>query len=70
MPLGSKRGGKSGSFIDSVLKTLELFYGDVVEHLKPWSATPPKLRDADVKDVRPAELATTALSSQDGPEEA
>ncbi|KQV73646.1 hypothetical protein ASC61_00660 [Aeromicrobium sp. Root344] len=69
MPLGSKRGGGSGSFIDSVLKTLELFYGDVVEHLKPWAATPPKLRDTDVKDVRPPELATTALSSQDGPED-
>jgi hypothetical protein len=70
MPLGSKRGGGNGSCIDTVLKTRELFYGDVVEHLKPWSATPPKLRDADVKDVQPPVLATTALSSQDGPEDA
>jgi hypothetical protein len=69
MPLGAKRGRGNGAFIDSILNTLDLFYGDVVQHLKPWSAAPPKLRDSDVKDVEPPALASTALSSQDGPEQ-
>ena len=72
MPMGQKRGRGRGCFIDSVLAAIDAFYGDVVEHLKAWAATPPRLRsDADVvapdvAEVPPA-LVSTALSSQDDP---
>ena len=67
-PMGTKRGVGRGSFIDSTLDLVDSFYGDVVQHLKAWSAAPPKLRDqVSVLDVAPA-LSSTAISSQDGPE--
>lgn len=65
-PMGSKRGRGRGAFIDSVLDAVDAFYGDVLQHLKAWSAAPPKLRETPEapKDVRPT-LSSTALSSQD-----
>jgi hypothetical protein len=68
-PLGAKRGRGRGAFIDSVLNNLDTFYGDVVQHVKPWTATPPKLREAEIPIEVPAVLVSTALSSQDGPEQ-
>ncbi len=67
VPLGTKRGRGRGAAIDSVLAAVDTFYGEVLQHLKPWAATPPKMRDATdpPTDVRPA-LVSTALSSQDG----
>ncbi|WP_254052244.1 hypothetical protein [Aeromicrobium sp. A1-2] len=65
---GSKRGRGRGAFIDSVLDTLDTFYGEVVQHIKPWAAAPPKLREADRGEHVAAELVSTDLSSQDGPE--
>jgi hypothetical protein len=71
MALGTKRGRGRGSFIDSVLECVDRFYEDVVQNLRAWTATPPKLRaDADKalvdeQDVAPG-LVSTALSSQDG----
>jgi len=65
---GSKRGRGRGAFIDSVLETLDAFYGEVVQHIKPWAAAPPKLREAEKVEDVPVELVSTALSSQDGPE--
>jgi hypothetical protein len=69
-PMGVKRGIGRGAFIDSVLDLVDTFYGDVVQHLKPWAAAPPKMRDAvpPVPEEPPA-LTSTALSSQDGPEQ-
>ena len=68
-PLGSKRGLGRGSFIDSVLDAVDAFYGEVLQNLKAWAATPPKLREqAEAEPVTPA-LTSTALSSQDGIEE-
>jgi len=68
MPMGSKRGRGKGSFIDSVLDLVDAFYGDVVQHLKAWSAAPPKMREpAPVPEEKPV-LTSTALSSQDGAE--
>lgn len=70
-PMGSKRGTGRNSFIDSVLNAVSSFYEEIVQNLKPWSATPPKIRaegaftpPADV----PVALVSTAPSSQDGPE--
>ena len=45
-PMGIKRGTGRGAFIDSVLDLVDAFYGDVLQHLKAWSAAPPKMREA------------------------
>ncbi|WP_246464928.1 hypothetical protein [Ruania alkalisoli] len=63
-PMGTKVARGRGSFIDSVLDLLDTFYADVVQHLKSWSAPPPRLREAE-SEPEPA-LSSTALSSQDG----
>lgn len=49
-PMGVKRSAGSRSFIDSVLQTLDDFYGDVVEHLKEWRPPAPKLRKEASRD--------------------
>jgi hypothetical protein len=70
VPLGTKRGRGRGAFIDSVLTAVDSFYGDVLGDLKAWAAAPPKLRPTSpevAEDARPASLASTDYSSQDGP---
>jgi hypothetical protein len=66
-PLGAKRGRGRGSFIDSVLDCLDLFYADVIEQIKPSSVATPKMRKIGDLEKVPAELISTDLSSQDGP---
>jgi hypothetical protein len=69
--LGVKRGTGRNSFIDSVLGAVTGFYEEVVQTLKPWAATPPRIRPEEdftpPADV-PVALVSTAPSSQDGPE--
>ena len=66
LPLGTKRGRGRGSFIDSVEHAIDTFYGDIVQDLRAWTATPPRLRETPAQpDERPS-LTSTALSSQDG----
>ena len=67
--LGTKRDSGSGSFIASVLAAVDEFYGDVMQYLKAWSASPPRLRE-QVQSEEPVSksLVSTALSSQDGAE--
>ena len=71
-PMGAKRGRGRGAFIDSVLASVDTFYGDVLGDLKAWAAAPPKMRPAvpsdtgESEEVRPASLASTDFSSQDG----
>ncbi len=68
-PLGFKRGRGRGCFIDSVLDAVDVFYAQVLVNLKIWTATPPRIREqTETEPVSPA-LASTSLSSQDGPEE-
>lgn len=67
-PMGGKRGRGKGSFIDSMVDSVDTFYADVVQHLKPWSASPPKLRSLETSDTPEPETASTSLSSQDGTE--
>ncbi len=69
-PMGTKRGRGRGAFIDSLLDLVDTFYGDVVQYLKAWSATPPRMRDPEVERSEPVALSSTSLSSQDGPEPA
>lgn len=69
-PMGTKRGRGRGSFIDSLIDALDTFYQEVGEQLKPWAAAPPKLRDDPrLPDDVPAALVSTAISSQDEPQE-
>lgn len=70
-PLGPKRGRGRSSAIDSVLASVEGFYGEVLQYLKAWAAAPPKMREVDEHPAeQPPVLASTALSSQDGIETA
>jgi hypothetical protein len=70
--MGSKRGRGRGGFIDSVTGAVNDFYADVVQNLKSWQATAPKMRELGPEDTGEAfvesELVSTALSSQDGAE--
>ena len=66
VPSGAKRGRGTGAFIDSVLNILDTFYGDIVQHIKPWAAAPPRLRETEQPEPVPEPLISTALSSQDG----
>jgi hypothetical protein len=70
-PLGAKRGRGRGSFIDSVLHAIEDFYAEVLQHIRAWTAAPPKVRDTAEEPAQPVPpaLVSTALSSQDGAEE-
>ena len=57
-PMGLKRSVGKGSFIDSVLHTLDDIYGDVVQHLQDWQPAAPKLQRSEVEeiDTRPDSL--------------
>ncbi|MEO5709674.1 MAG: hypothetical protein ABIQ59_07620 [Nocardioidaceae bacterium] len=72
-PLGSKRGRGRGTFIDSVLGSIDSFYEDVLGNLRAWAAAPPKLRPVavpadELDDSVSASLASTDFSSQDEPD--
>lgn len=68
-PMGSKRGRGRGSFIDSVLDSVDSFYAEVVQYLKAWSAAPPRIRpevELPFEEAVAPALVSTAPSSQDG----
>jgi len=69
-PTAAKRGRGRATFIDSVLNSVDGFYADVIQHLKAWSAAPPRLREPLAEPLVPTETAidSNALSSQDGAE--
>ena len=50
-PMGLKRLAGTRSFIDSVLQTLDDFYGDVVQHLREWQPAAPKLQRSEVTQM-------------------
>ena len=66
--MGAKRGRGRGSFIDSVADAVNSFYSDVMQNLKAWTATPPKMREVPPMPEERPSLVSTALSSQDGAE--
>jgi hypothetical protein len=43
-PAGTKRGQGRGSFVGSVLDLVDRFYEDVVQSLKPWTPSAPRLK--------------------------
>ncbi|MCW2774489.1 MAG: hypothetical protein JWN91_2815 [Nocardioides sp.] len=68
--LGTKRGRGRGSFIDSVLTSVDVFYSEILGTLRSWSAAPPKLRPAhpeppEIDDAIPVALSSHDYSSQD-----
>ncbi len=67
-PMGAKRGTGKGSFIDSVIDSVDTFYSDVLRQLKTWTAPPPRLREEPEAPGEPQALVSTALSSQDEPD--
>lgn len=67
-PVGSKRAAGRGGFIDSVLDAVDTSYEEIGQRLKPWAATPPRLRsdaEVEVQEDLPEEIPSAALSSQD-----
>ncbi len=55
--MGLKRDAGKGSFIESVISTTEDFYQQVLQNLRPWKASPPKLpRKDEAADEVPAEV--------------
>lgn len=61
--LGTKAGHRSGSFIDSITNAVDAFYENIVQNLKPWAASPPKLRPDTHDDITSA--ATTPIVADD-----
>jgi hypothetical protein len=59
--MGLKRAAGKRSFIDSVLHTLDVFYGDVVQHLQEWQQAAPKLEEKVEEQLE----TETTLSTQD-----
>ena len=49
-----------------MLDLVDDFYGEVVQHMKTWSAAPPRMREIDPEPIAPPALSSTSLSSQDG----
>jgi hypothetical protein len=45
---GPARGQGRGSFVDSARIALDRFYGEVVQHVKPWAPAPPRVRDSEI----------------------
>ncbi len=78
-PMGTKRSSGNRSFIDSVLQTLDDFYGDVVQHIREWQPAAPKLQPSEVPNNGPSPEAriegvqaddhTTSLPQDDGTSE-
>jgi len=50
-PMGLKRSSGKRSFIDSVLQTVDDFYGDVVQHIREWQPAAPKLQPNETSDA-------------------
>jgi hypothetical protein len=70
-PLGSGRAKGRGGMITSVVTAVETFYEEVMQHVKAWTAAPPRMREStNEREPVPQSLTSTSMSSQDGPEPA
>jgi hypothetical protein len=62
-PAGTKRGQGRGSFVGSVLDLADRFYAEVVQGLKPWTPSAPRLKtDDDAPDGSGLERQTSEFS--------
>ncbi len=74
-PMGLKRSTGTRSFIGSVLQTLDAFYADVVQQMREWQPTAPKLQRSEATDIdktvppstgdTPSELVENTLLTSD-----
>lgn len=63
--MGLKRDAGKGSFIESVVRTAEDFYGEVIQNLRVWKAAPPKLqKKASDEEPAPEELVPPAIRDE------
>jgi hypothetical protein len=62
---GTKRGKARGSFVTSILETVETFYADVVQHIKPWTPRPVKVRDDEPQRAGIHDVAQQASAADD-----
>lgn len=54
-PLGTKRSGVRGAFIPSVMSAVEAFYRNVLQPIRPWTPSAPKLPAGSLSgDIGPA----------------
>lgn len=65
-PAGTKRGKISGSFVESVTALVDLFYVDVIRHLKAWSPPAPKPKDSNGDSAQEVEPPEDVRSGDDG----
>jgi len=75
--MGLKRDSGRGSFVQSVISTTEEFYREVLQNIRPWKPSPPKLRSvpepaeekiAAVLDVPEESIAEEALPASEATE--
>jgi hypothetical protein len=53
---------RQGSFVSSVVSAIDRFYAEVVQHIKPWTQAPPKVKDDEPSpagQIAAAEIAAT-----------
>ena len=65
--LGTKRNGLHGAFIPSVNVAVETFYAQVVQNLKPWTPTAPKMQplpEEAKEGIATAELQSEAIRDE------
>jgi hypothetical protein len=51
--MGLKRDSSRGSFVESVVNAAEVFYGEVLQNLRTWKPSPPKLKKPAEREVPP-----------------
>jgi len=69
-PMGLKRYVGKRSFIDSVLNTIDDFYGDVVQRLQEWQPSAPKLQKSNIEETDTSAIKeATATDSSDAQSE-
>lgn len=75
LTMGERRDNRKGSFIESMSTLLSRFYGEVVQSLRPWQASAPRLRssatdsDPDESPAVPAAVSSSSVeeAATDGP---
>lgn len=68
-PMGVARSTRSSSsFISSVTSSVDHFYAEILQKLKPWTPPAPRFRDKPAERIAGDELASADLSSVDEPE--
>ena len=61
---GEKRGRGKGAFIDSVLSQVELTYAELLQPIRPWVSSAPKLSETVVDLIPKQEASDTYANSQ------